>query len=94
MAVAAVKSLIEVNQSLDAVMAWLEEAQALDRVTRGRRIDDGFLVRPQTVHIDAEDLLCLGAFIDLGAGFVLGVCRKTSRASGRRPESCRGRGGS
>ena len=75
------KRLINVNQGLDPVTPGRDQAQALDRVTRGREVDDGLLIRPKTVHVDAEDLLRLGAFVDLEPRLFLRVRREHDEQS-------------
>ena len=64
------------KQGLNPVLAGRDLAQALERITQRRGIDDGLLSGCEAVNVDAEDLLGLGAFGDLEPRFFLLVGRE------------------
>ena len=74
--VGAVKRLVLVKESLDAILAGGNLRQRFDRIAQRAGVDDGILAGLQSLDVDAEDLLGFRAVADLEPGLLGGVLGK------------------
>ena len=75
MTIGAAERLVPVQEGLDPVGASRERPEALERISKGRGVDDHLSIRSHSLHVEAEDLLGLESVGDLESRLVRGVGR-------------------